>query len=120
MKESVCPPFVRAKAVWAGKRVLASAVVLAFLVGFVSDASAEGRHRRATSRVRPGASNSFVSRDKMDRDVARHADGLTRFATADVIVTLEDGATLPASFQRFSHNGELHVIHGYVLDQVPV
>ena len=37
-----------------------------------------------------------------------------------MIVTLEDGADLPYAFQRYSHNGKLTVIHGYVLDQVPV
>jgi len=56
----------------------------------------------------------------MDSDVARRAGGINRYATADVIVTLEDGADLPYAFQRYSHNGKLSVIHGYVLDQVPV
>ncbi|MGH9141756.1 MAG: S8 family peptidase [Vicinamibacterales bacterium] len=56
----------------------------------------------------------------MDADVARRANGLLRLGTADVIVTLEDGVDLPTSFQRYSHNGKLSVIHGYVLDQVPV
>jgi serine protease AprX len=56
----------------------------------------------------------------MDSFVANRANGLNRLATADVIVTLEDGADLPLSFHRYSHNGKLSVIHGYVLDQVPV
>ena len=56
----------------------------------------------------------------MDKDVARRASSFNPLATADVIVTLEDGADLPASFRRYSHNGQLTVIHGYVLDQVPV
>ena len=58
----------------------------------------------------------------MDTDVAKRASGfrLLGLATADVIVTLEGNADLPASFLRYSHNGRLSVIHGYVLDQVPV
>ena len=56
----------------------------------------------------------------MDDDVARRAGSANWAATADVIVTLEDGADLPLFFQRYSHNGKLSVIHGYVLDQVPV
>jgi serine protease AprX len=61
----------------------------------------------------------------MDDDVARRASapkllGLVALGTADVIVTLEPGAELPAAFQRYSHNGALSIIHGYVLDQVPV
>jgi len=56
----------------------------------------------------------------MDNDVARRASSFLGFGTADVIVTLEDGVDLPYTFQRYSHNGKLSVIHGYVLDQVPV
>jgi len=83
-------------------------------------ASAEGWHRRQAPRLRAGVPNRFVKYDKMDSDVARRAGGINRYATADVIVTLEDGADLPYAFQRYSHNGKLSVIHGYVLDQVPV
>ena len=64
----------------------------------VSDASAEGLHRRRAPRVRPGVANTFVKHDKMDTDVARRANGLLRLGTADVIVTLEAGVDLPASF----------------------
>jgi len=80
---------------------------------------------RAVTAARPRVSspvlpNAFVKHDKMDPEVARRASGRNPLATADVIVTLEDGADIPASFQRYSHNGQLAVIHGYVLDQVPV
>jgi serine protease AprX len=84
------------------------------------NASAQGRHRGQAPTVRSGVANGFVRQDKMDDDVARRAGGLRRLGTADVIVTLEDGADLPYAFQRYSHNGKLSVIHGYVLDQVPV
>jgi serine protease AprX len=83
------------------------------------DAVAAGRHQRKAQRVRPGSANAFVARDKMDADVSRQVSGLSRRTTADVIVTLEDGADLPPAFLRYSHNGKLTVIHGYVLDQVP-
>ena len=64
----------------------------------------------------------WVNRDKMDTDVAKRASGfrLLGLDTANVIVTLEDNADLPFAFQRYSHSGKLSVIHGYVLDQVPV
>jgi hypothetical protein len=119
MKVSACLPVLRAKAVWGPKRIFVSfaAVAISFCLG--SDASAQGRHRNQAPKDRPGVANTFVKHDKMDSDVARRAGSLNWFATADVIVTLEDGADLPLSFQRYSHNGKLSVIHGYVLDQVP-
>ena len=108
----------RQKAVWGLKRIIVTAALL--LVGLAPNASAEGRHQRTAPKVRPGAGNAFVKRDKMDADVAKRAGGLNRLGTADVIVTLEKGADLPDSFKRYSHNGKLDVIHGYVLDGVPV
>jgi serine protease AprX len=90
-------------------------------MGFAStNATAEGDHRRPARRVQPGGRNAFVNDDKMDNDVAKRAGGLLRLGTADVIVTLEPGADLPEAFKRYSHNGKLDVIHGYVLDGVPV
>src|SRR5882672_3800966 len=120
MKFSVSPPTVRAKAVWGPRRVLVAFALVAVSFGLVPSASAQGRHRRQTPKVRAGLANAFVKRDKMDNDVARRANGIFRLGSADVIVTLEDGADLPYAFQRYSHNGKLSVIHGYVLDQVPV
>src|SRR4029077_153916 len=97
----------RAKAVWGPRRILAAVALVAIAVGVAPSASASGWHRRQTTKVRPGVPNGFVKRDKMDSDVARRAGGLNRyFATADVIVTLEDGADLPYIFQRYSHNGK--------------
>src|SRR3954471_19960798 len=120
MKEAVCPSFERAKAVWGPKRIGALAVLLASSICFVPSASAQGRHRGQAPKLRPGTPDTFVRRDKMDNEVSRRAYGLNRLATADVIVTLEDGVDLPFWFQRYSHNGKLSVLHGYVLDQVPV
>ena len=120
MKVSVCLPTVRAKAVWGPKRILTSLAVVAVSVCLGSNANAQSRHRRQVPKDRPGVANTFVRHDKMDADVARRATGLFNWlSTADVIVTLEDGADLPISFQRYSHNGKLSVIHGYVLDAVP-
>ena len=92
------------------------------LFGLTLDASAQSRHRQSARRVRPGTANGWVNRDKMDTDVAKRASGfrLLGLDTANVIVTLEDNADLPFAFQRYSHSGKLSVIHGYVLDQVPV
>jgi serine protease AprX len=120
MKVSASLPVARAKAVWGPKRVLASIAVLAVSFGLGSDATAQSRHRIQAPKDRPGVANTFVRHDKMDADVARRANNWNWFSTADVIVTLEDGADLPLTFQRYSHNGKLSVIHGYVLDQVPV
>jgi serine protease AprX len=120
MKLFVRPPFSRAKAVWGPKRIVVSAALLAVSLCLASDASAQGRHSRQAPKLRPGTPDTFVRRDKMDAEVSKRAYGLNRFANADVIVTLEDGVDLPLAFQRFSHNGKLSVVHGYVLDQVPV
>ena len=107
MKFSVSPSTVRAKAVWGPRRILSCVALVAVCFGLAPSASAAGRHRRQAPRIRPGVANSFVKRDKMDNDVARRASGLLRLGTADVIVTLEDGADLPYGFQRYSHNGRL-------------
>jgi serine protease AprX len=122
MKFSLKPSTIRAKAVWGPKRIATAAVFVALALGLTADAGAAGRHQRQGRRARPGVPNSFVSRDKMDTEVARRASSfnLLGLGTANVIVTLEPGADLPAAFQRYSHNGKLSVIHGYVLDQVPV
>src|SRR5258705_13256520 len=120
MKVSAFPPIARAKAVWGPRRVAGLVALLAVSFGLAPNASAQSRHRQTLRRVRPGAANAFVRRDKMDTDVARRASGLLRLGTADVIVTLEDGVDLPLTFQRYSHNGKLSVINGYVLDDVPV
>src|SRR5215471_8651731 len=120
MKVSASLPDARAKAVWGPKRTLASVAAIAVSFSFGSDASAQSRHRTQAPKDRPGVANTFVRHDKMDGDVARRASSSNWFSTADVIVTLEDGADLPFFFQRYSHNGKLSVIHGYVLDQVPV
>ena len=122
MKVSLELPITRAKAVWGPKRIVTAVAFVALALGLTADAGAAGRHQRQARRARPGVPNSFVSRDKMDSDVAKRASSfnLLGLATANVIVTLEPGADLPAGFQRYSHNGQLSVIHGYVLDQVPV
>src|SRR5882757_2992887 len=121
---NVCPKpsITRAKAVWGPKRIATALAFFALTLGLTADAGAAGRHQRQARRARPGVPNSFVSRDKMDGEVAKRASGfnLLGLATADVIVTLEDGAELPAAFLKYSNNGKLSVINGYVLDRVPV
>jgi serine protease AprX len=119
MKVTFQPPSVRAKAVWGPKR-LAALLTLVAMSFVASNAAAAGSHQRTPGRVRPGTANAFVKHDKMDTEVARRATGVNRLDTADVIVTLEPGADLPASFKIYSHGGKLSVIHGYVLDRVPV
>ena len=113
------PRLLRAQAVWRPKRRIAGITLLAVFLGLASDAAAEGDHRQSARSVRPGAPNAFVTDDKMDDDVAKRAGSLLRLGTADVIVTLEPGVDLPEAFKRYSHNGQLDVIHGYVLDGVP-
>jgi serine protease AprX len=122
MKVCAFPPTTRAKAVWGPRRVLTVLAVAVVAFGLTLDASAQSRHRESLRRVRPGTASARVNRDKMDNEVAKRASGfgLLGFATADVIVTLEGDADLPSTFLRYSHNGKLSVIHGYVLDQVPV
>jgi hypothetical protein len=110
----------RQKVVWGPKRILAAIALVAVSFGLASNANAEGRHVRKAQHVRPGTANAFVKRDNMDAEVAKRAGGLLRLGTADVIVTLETGADLADAFKRYSHNGKLDDIHGYVLDRVPV
>jgi serine protease AprX len=120
MKVSVSSSTARPKAVWGPKRILAAIILVAVSVCLAPEASAQGRHYLQAPKVRPGVANKFVRRDKMDNEVAKRAFGLNWLGTADVVVTLEDGVDLPLVFQKYSHNGKLSVIHGYVLDQVPV
>ncbi|HEX3645765.1 MAG TPA: hypothetical protein VHT95_09160, partial [Vicinamibacterales bacterium] len=96
--------------------------LVAIWCGVAPNVNAQGRHRQTLPRVRPGTENAFVNRGKMDDDVAKRASSFNPLglATANVIVTLEPGVDLPYGFQRYSHGGQLSLIHGYVLDQVPV
>ena len=110
----------RAKAVWGAKRLLPLLALVTVSLGAGSPARADGRHRGAAPVGRSGGAPGGRAPAKMDAEVARRAAGSARDARADVIVTLEDGAELPAAFQRYAHHGALQVIHGYVLDQVPV
>jgi subtilisin family serine protease len=103
---------------------LVAVALVAASVGLASTASAQGRHLRTAPAVRPGVGNALAQRDqreKMDAEVARRAGLGDRFATADVIVTMEVGKPLPAAFKRFlSRDGKLSVIpNTYVLDRVP-
>src|ERR1700733_12856293 len=105
MKSSPFPPAARAKAVWGPRRVAGFVALVAVSCGFALNANAQGRHRQTLPHVPPGTENTFVNRDKMDDEVARRASGVKPMGlslglgTADVIVTLEQGADLPAAFQ---------------------
>ena len=122
MKVSAFPATARAKAVWGPRRVAGLVALVAIWCGVAPNVNAQGRHRQTLPRVRPGTENAFVNRGKMDADVAKRASSfnLLGLATANVIVTLEPGADLPYAFKRYSHGGQLALIHAYVLDQVPV
>src|SRR4051812_3401708 len=98
MKLSTATPSARPKAVWGPRRILTAVALTVCFSGTAATGPAEGKPRRKAQRVRPGAANGFVNSAKMDADVSRRATGLTRFATADVIVPLENGADLPAAF----------------------
>jgi serine protease AprX len=98
---------------------MTAAAFIALALSLSSNAAAQSRHRRAAGHVGPGAESSFVSHDKMDREVARRATSASPLDTADIIVTLEPGADLPLYFKRFSTTDRLGVINGYVLDKVP-
>ena len=105
----------RQKAVWGPKRIIAIAALL--LVGLAPNAMAEGRqHARQGRKAVAGRPNSEVKGYKLDHELtfrsANHATQTTR-----VIVELQPGATLPASFARYAkHNGRLGIINGNVLD----
>src|SRR5438045_4183889 len=100
----------RRKAVWATR--LAAGLALTFLFG--TSAFAEGPHRRPASKLRPGAANSQAYRGKLDKELTHRA---TRGGTTKVIVTLKDGATLPAEFARYAKaHGRLNLINGHVLN----
>ena len=112
----------RTKVVWGPKRIVTAVALVVLSCGLTADAQAAGAHQQQGRRGRPGSPNAFVSRTKMDAEVARRAAGgnLLGLATANVIVTLEAGADLPPAFLRYSHGGQLSLIHGFVLDAVPV
>jgi len=112
------PTSTRSKAVWGPKRVITATASLA--IAFSVAATGAASAGPAPKTVRPGHPDAFVSQSKMDREVAKRARSLNRLETADVIVMLEPGADLPPNFKVYSHNGELSVIHAYVLDHVPV
>src|SRR5437899_3197283 len=120
MKSPTSPICSRAKAVWGPKRLL-RAVSLALVATCVaSNAFAAGRHAKRAKTHRPGTPNAFVADGKMDAGVAQRSRSRNGFETADVIAMLEPGVDLPLQFKIYSHQGKLHVIHGYVLDRVPV
>src|SRR6266446_4514367 len=58
----------------------------------------------AQPKARPGLPNAFVKTYKLDDVVAARSRG-NPSQRSTVIVTLAEGAELPAQFQRFAHAG---------------
>src|SRR5579862_4405025 len=99
------------KVVWATRGTLV--LMFALMLGSTS-AFAAGVHRRAGAKLAPGTPNALARRGTLDKELTLRA---TRGGTSKVIVTLKDGATLPAEFARYAKaNGRLYLINGQVLE----
>jgi len=87
-------------------------LILALVVGCAPGAFAQQQ------RTRAGRPNSFARTYKLDDAVALRARQSPAH-TGSVIVTLAQGADLPAQFQRFARRGTLGIINSVVLDNLP-
>jgi serine protease AprX len=89
-------------------------VLLVFLGLVIMWAPAAG----AQPKARPGLPNAFVRAYKLDDVVATRSRG-NPSQRSTIIVTLAEGAGLPAQFQRFARAGTLGIINSVVLDDLP-
>src|SRR5262245_35406363 len=90
----------RRKAVWGPKRTLAALAVL--VLGLATNAFAEGPHARRGARVRAGRPNAEArNHRKLDRELTVRSVQNSAQAKTKVIVTLKNGAELPAEFKKF-------------------
>ncbi len=104
---------VRRKAVWGPKRF--TALALAFAVGCVSPAFANGQHRKPAATAKPGVPGSKAQHPKVDGETSSRVDKDPN-GTTSVIVTLVPGGKLPADFGKYAHKGKLNLINGHVVD----
>ena len=109
----------RAKAVWGPKRILAAVVLVAVSLCLRQTPALKGRTGAGVRESGPASPTRSSNTTRWTPTSPGAPTVSFALCTADVIVTLEDGVDLPSAFQRYSHNGKLCVIHGYVLDQVP-
>jgi hypothetical protein len=103
----------RRKAVWGPKRTLAALAVVA--LGLATNAFAEGPHARRGTRLRAGRPNAEArNHRKLDRELSVRSAQNSAQSKTKVIVTLKDGAELPAEFKKFG-NRRLGIINGQAL-----
>jgi serine protease AprX len=102
---------VRRKAVWGPKRVLTVALLL--VLGYAPGAFAATPKHLATTR--PGVPGHKATHNKLDKELTLRA-GHNPNATTSVIVTLRNGAKLPAEFKKYARAGKLNLINGHIVD----
>ena len=108
------PSYIRHKAVWGPKRIVWP--VLLVLLGFAPIASAKDGHTRQAPSQRPATPGSSVKGYKLDRELARRANGGRGGDVTPVILELVPGAQLPPEFKKYAKNLKLEIINGQVLD----
>ena len=92
------PGHTRSKVTW-GARITALTLSFSCALAVAATASAEGRRF-----------------PKMNRDLERRAVAGSSLRKSTVIVTLQDGADLPAGLQKYSRFGRLNAVGAHVLD----
>ena len=87
-----------------------------FVLGLASGAFAGGQQKLPVSTAQPGVPGRKAQHSKLDRELTSRADHSNPLAVTSVIVTLKDGAKLPAEFKIFARAGKLNLINGHVVD----
>jgi serine protease AprX len=93
------------------------AAVAVLALGLATNGFAEGPHAGRGVRVRGGRPNAEGrNHRKLDRELTFRADHNSTQSKTKVIVTLKEGAELPAEFKKYANNRRLGIINGQVLN----
>ena len=106
----------RRKAVWGPRRTLTAFAVLVLGLA-TTNVFAQGPHAHRGARVGAGSPNAQARiHRQLDSELTFRADHGSAQAKTPVIVTLKQGAQLPAEFSQYSNNRRLGIVNGQVLN----
>jgi serine protease AprX len=90
--------------------------IVVFILGLSSGVFAAGPQSHAALKAKPGVPGRKVEHNKLDKELTLRAEHKNPLAITSAIVTLNDGAKLPAEFKKYARAGKLNLINGHVVD----